>query len=82
MPVPDFREPHEPIGDLATVGEFWRWAMSDLLGNRVRGLLAEFIVGRLLGDDTLSHPRMEWDSYDLLYRGHKIEVKSSAYTQT
>lgn len=82
MPVPEFRDPDDPIGDLATVGEFWRWAMSDLLGNRARGILAEFIVGKLLGDETLSHPRLEWDSYDLFYREHKIEVKSLAYVQT
>jgi hypothetical protein len=81
MPLPEFREPDERIGELGTVGDFWRWAMSDLLGNRARSILAEYIVAKLLGAD-LSYPRLEWDAYDLLYAGHRIEVKSSAYIQT
>ena len=81
MPLPDFHEQDDQIGDLGSVGEFWRWAMSDMLGNRNRGILAEYIVAKLL-DVELSHPRLEWDCYDLIYRGYKIEVKSSAYIQT
>lgn len=81
MPVPDFHEFNDQIGDIATVGEFWRWAMSDLLGNRNRGILAEYIVGKLIGAD-LSHPRIEWTCYDLTYGKHRIEVKSSAYVQS
>lgn len=82
MPLPDFHDSNDPIGDNATVGEFWRWAMSDLLGNRNRGVLAEFLVAKALGDETLRHPRIEWDCYDVEYRGYWIEVKSSAYIQT
>ena len=77
----EFHDFDDPIGDLATVGEFWQWAMSDLLGNRNRGIMAEYIVGRLIGAD-MTRPRLEWDFYDLLYRDYKIEVKSSAYVQT
>lgn len=81
MPLPEFREFDDRIGDLSTVGEFWRWAMSDLLANSNRGVLAEYIIAKVLDVD-LSHPRLEWDCYDLIYRGYKIEVKSSAYIQT
>jgi hypothetical protein len=71
-----------PIPGVGTVGEFWQWAYSDILGNAIRGVFAEFLVGKALGDGALSRPRIEWDSYDLDYRGYKIEVKSSAYVQT
>lgn len=82
MTIPSFLNSDDPIGDSGTVGEFWRWAMSDLLGNRNRGILAEYLVGKALGEEALSQPRMEWDCYDLVYRGTRIEVKSSAYIQT
>jgi hypothetical protein len=29
-----------------SVSDFWRWAGSDLLGNRMRGLVAEYLVLR------------------------------------
>ena len=80
MPL-DFHDPSTPIGDDGTVGEFWQWAMSDMLNNRNRGILAEYLVGKALGADTLASPRLEWDCYDLLYGDTKIEVKSSAYVQ-
>jgi hypothetical protein len=79
--MPHFHEFDEPIGEIGTVGDFWRWAMSDLLSNSTRGVLAEYIVGRLLEID-FDQPRLEWDAYDLLYNGRRIEVKSSAYVQT
>ncbi len=82
MTTPRFLNSEDPIGDAGTVGEFWRWAMSDLLGNRHRGILAEYLVGKALGADVLSEPRFEWDCYDLIYRETRIEVKSSAYIQT
>ena len=34
--------------DGVAVGDFWRWAYSDLVQNTNRGVLAEFIVGVLL----------------------------------
>ena len=65
----------------ATVLDFWRWAMSDLVGNAARGVLAEYIVARALG--LTDGVRVEWDAYDLeTPRGVKIEVKSSAYLQS
>lgn len=82
MPLPEYHENDDLIGDISTVGEFWRWAMSDLLGNRNRGIFAEFLVSKALGQDTLEYPRIEWDCYDVEYQNYRIEVKSSAYIQT
>lgn len=63
----------------ATVQDFWRFAMSDLRMNNLRGYLAEFLVAKAVG---AVGSRVEWDSYDVLApNGTKIEVKSSAYTQ-
>lgn len=62
----------------ASVIDFWRFAMSDLRMNNTRGYLAEFLVARALG---VAAQRVEWDDYDVLWDGVKIEVKSSAYLQ-
>lgn len=66
--------------DGCTVGDFWQWAYSDVLSNRNRSILAEYIVGVALG--VVDEPRVEWDAVDLRYDGFKIEVKSSAYCQS
>lgn len=61
--------------------DFWRWASSDLASNATRGVLAEFIVAKMLGIELAT--RNEWDDFDLITRdGVKIEVKSSAYIQS
>ncbi|MFD1211109.1 hypothetical protein ACFQ36_03505 [Arthrobacter sp. GCM10027362] len=67
------------IGLDATVADFWRFAMSDLRMNNARGYLAEFLVAKALGLHEVS--RVEWDAYDLLLDGIRVEVKSSAYLQ-
>jgi len=60
---------------------FWQWSTSELLGNALRGILAEFIVASTI--DVLDSPREEWDAYDLMTKNRlKIEVKSSAYLQS
>lgn len=60
---------------------FWQWSSSELLGNALRGVLAEFIVASTI--DTLDKPREEWDAFDLITKsGLKIEIKSSAYLQS
>ena len=72
---------HTEIHDTGlSVGEYWSWAYSDILTNRNRGIFAEFLVGHAL--DVLNEPRMEWDGFDLHYKGKRIEVKSSAYLQS
>jgi hypothetical protein len=64
-----------------TVLSFWQWSSSELLGNALRGVLAEFIVASAI--DVLEKPREEWDAYDLLSpQGLKIEIKSSSYLQS
>jgi hypothetical protein len=60
---------------------FWQWSSSDLVGNALRGKLAEYIVAYDLGVHTGT--RTEWDAYDLKTpEGIKIEVKSAAYLQS
>ena len=63
-----------------SIADFWSWAYSDLWSNRNRAILAEFIVGALLG--VLEKPRIEWDAVDLIYQGKTIEVKSAAFLQS
>jgi hypothetical protein len=65
----------------ATVGDYWRWAYSDLLGNTSRGLLAQFIVAKALGDQR--EVVDVWASYDVIASdGTTVEVKSAAYLQS
>lgn len=66
--------------DALAIGDFWRWAYSDLASNTERGVLAEFIVGALLG--ATGRARSPWDVHDLTTPdGLRIEVKSAAYRQ-
>lgn len=63
------------------LADFWRWYASDLVGNALRGCLAEFIVAKALGcgEDV----RTEWDCCDIRTpEGLKMEVKSAAYIQS
>ena len=64
------------------VHDFWAWAVSDLISNATRGVLAEFIVAKACGVDTAA-PRDEWAPVDLLTsEGVSVEVKSAAYIQS
>lgn len=64
-----------------SVVDFWIWNQSNLIENRNRGILAEYIVRQAL--EITTPTRLEWDSYDLRTdRGVKIEVKSAAYIQS
>ena len=65
---------------LGSVLDFWRWAHSDLIGNTERGILAEYIVARAMDADHTS--RTNWEPYDLMANGIKIEVKASGYIQS
>ena len=61
--------------------DFWTWNQSNLIENRTRGILAEFIVKQALKID--SNKRIEWDNFDLISKtGKKIEIKSAAYLQS
>lgn len=69
------------VGSSLTVLDFWRWAFSDLRTNVVRGVLAEFLVARAVGDP--SPLRSAWDNFDVTTpSGIRVEVKSSAYLQS
>ena len=60
---------------------FWQWSSSELLGNALRGKLAEYIVASTI--DGLDRLREEWDEFDLITKsGLKIEIKSSSYIQS
>ncbi len=64
-----------------TLLDFWRWSASDLVGNAMRGVLAEYIVASAL--DLPQTVRVEWDAFDLKTpAGVSIEVKSAAYLQS
>ena len=54
--------------------DFWSWNQSNLIENRTRGVLAEFIVKQALEIDM--EKRIEWDNFDLISQsGKKIEIK-------
>lgn len=74
-----FAQGNQSIGK--SLLDFWRWSSSDILGNALRGKLAEYLVAVDLGVD--SGVRYEWDAYDLkTLDGTSVEVKSSAYLQS
>lgn len=90
IPCDHLKSPDEPFhGDLGDnpvlkLLDYWRWLASCLMDNRIRGMLAEFLLAAACGLHT--NPRVEWDSYDLCIpaanTGLKIEVKSSAERQS
>ncbi len=61
-------------------GEFLEWAHGELLDNRNRGIVAEFIIAKALG--LAGTRRVEWDDVDLVYEGRSIEIKSAANLQS
>jgi hypothetical protein len=65
-----------------SIQDFWCWSTSNLVDNTTRGVLAEFLVSRALGSQTLD-VRDPWSAFDLLTTdGIRIEVKSAAYLQS
>ena len=64
----------------ASTLDFWQWGFSNLRFNDVRGVFAEWLVGKLLGIPLTV--RSSWDEYDLeTPQCVKIEVKAAAYLQ-
>lgn len=60
---------------------FWQWSSSNLVGNTLRGILAEYIVAMAVGSS--KGIRTEWDAYDLkTSEGITLEVKSGAFIQS
>ena len=69
-----------PISD-KTIGDYWQWAFSDLIGNTERGVMAEYLVAMASGSER--PVRNSWEPYDIQSaNGTKIEVKSAAYVQS
>ena len=65
----------------ATVRDFWAWALGDLRLNSARGMLAQFLVARAVGDQRARDEG--WGNFDVLApSGIKIEVKASGYLQS
>ena len=63
------------------LSSFWQWSSSDLVGNTLRGMLAEYIIASAVG--SAESTRTEWDAFDIETPDKtKIEVKSSAYIQS
>jgi hypothetical protein len=61
---------------------FWQWSGSDLLGNTARGVVAEFLVARAIGQGK-DGVRDEWCPFDLqTSSGARIQIKSAAYVQS
>ena len=53
---------------------FWQWSSSEILGNALRGVLAEYIVS--MDIKCPYEIREEWDAYDLITPENiKVEVK-------
>ncbi len=74
-----FHEDGQSIND--NLLSFWQWSSSELVGNALRGVLAEYIVASAL--DCISDVRQAWDSFDIeTPEGVKVEVKSGAYLQS
>ena len=75
--------PFQSAGQLLdfSIVDFWAWSQSDLVENRNRGILAEFLVMKALG---IQRPtRLEWDEVELITEDNiKIEVKSAAYIKS
>ena len=60
---------------------FWQWACSEICGNALRGLIAEYLVAHAL--ESVDTCRVEWDACDVRTAGGlKVEVKSSGYIQS
>ncbi len=76
-------EPFEFNGSSLPINllSFWQWSSSDIVGNAMRGILAEYIVASCVGVN--SGIRTEWDAFDIeTSEGIKVEVKSGAYIQS
>ena len=71
----------EPLAPGIRVRDFWSWGFSDLRLNTTRGMLAQFLVARALGDERATDEG--WGNFDVLTpEGVRVEVKSSAYLQS
>ena len=75
-----FRSGSQALQATVTVLDYWRWSGSDLMNNRERSILGEFLVAMALGLE--KEPRLEWNGYDLKMDKLKIEIKTSSAKQS
>jgi hypothetical protein len=74
-----FHHAGRPLGFDLTA--FWFWSSSNLMGNALRGLVAEYLVAQAVG--AADGTRLEWDACDVRTpSGLRIEVKTSGRIQT
>ena len=75
------------IGETGQMGlelnieNYYKWAASGLVGNRNRGIFAEWLVGQALNAIKDGDQRIEWDAVDLRSKDVAIEVKASGRNQ-
>ena len=60
---------------------YYKWAASNLVDNRNRGIFAEWLVGQALNVIKDDDQRIEWDAVDLRFQDVAIEVKASGRNQ-
>lgn len=72
-----FTDGGKPIG--FTVRDFWSFCFSNLAD--MTGHVAEYIVQMALGIEIPTN-KGYWTSYDIDYRGARLEVKQTGYTHT
>ena len=60
--------------------DFFHWALSDLLSNTTRGMIAEYLVRCSIGLD--GSPSLEWDYLDIRTESGGIEVKFTGLAQS
>jgi hypothetical protein len=64
-----------------TMLHFWKWAFANLCDDYIKGIFAEWMVGRLLQLE--AKPRISWaDSDYVTPSGRRIEVKASSFWQS
>lgn len=62
-----------------TVKDYWQFQFSNLIDNL--GYVAEFLVAKALAKDEPENCN-GWTLFDTMYRGKRIEVKSTSYWQS
>ena len=63
-----------------TLLNFWQWSSSEVVGNALRGMLAEYIVAKLLDADLI--PFVRYEEYDTQYTVPTGVVKDGANDRT